>query len=57
MNEKNNNRISNVEEAKEITVIRVISIFGSGTKEDPKHYVYQYFDKNGKLLASSLNHR
>lgn len=50
---KNKNRISNVDEAKEITVIRVKSIFGEGTKDDPVHYVYQYFDKQGTLLATT----
>lgn len=55
MREKNKNCISNVKEAKEITVIMVKSIFGEGTDDDPVHYVYQYFDKQGNLLAANVS--
>lgn len=56
MNNQKNNRISNVEKAIEITVIRVVSTFGRETKEYQKHYVYQHFYKQGNLLASYLSH-
>ena len=40
------------DKAKVIEVIQTISLIGLGTKEDPVRYIYQYWDFEGKPLAS-----
>lgn len=40
------------DKAEKIEVIKTISLIGGGTKEDPVRHIYQYWDFEGKLLAS-----
>lgn len=45
-------RARGTDEARVIQVIQTKALFGSGTEEDPARYLYQYWDFDGKLLAS-----
>ena len=47
-----NARPRGTDSARVIQVIETKSLLGSGTKEDPIRWAYQYWDFNGKLLAS-----
>ncbi len=38
--------------AKVIEVIETKSLIGAGTEKDPVRFIYQYWDFEGKLLAS-----
>lgn len=38
--------------AKVIKVIQTKSLIGRGSQKDPVRYIYQYWDFEGKLLAS-----
>ena len=40
------------DEAKVIQVIKTKSLLGDGTQKDPARYIYQYWDFEGKLLAT-----
>lgn len=40
------------DKAEVMQVIKTMSLFGLGTKEDPVRYIYQYWDFKGNLLAS-----
>lgn len=44
-------RISNVDTAEVIKVIKIESIAGEGTHKDPVHTVTEYFSLDGKRLA------
>lgn len=40
------------DKAEVIQVIKTTSLLGLGTEKDPVRYLYQYWDFEGKLLAS-----
>lgn len=40
------------DEARVIQVIQTKALLGSGTEEDPTRYLFQYWDLDGRLLAS-----
>lgn len=44
-------RLSNVDHAEVIKVIRILSLVGTGTDEDPFRQITEYFDLKGNRIA------
>lgn len=48
---KKHKRLSNIDSVKQITVLEVISLRGTGTQEDPGEIITEYFSLDGIRLA------